>query len=236
MLVTGGARRLGAAITESFAHRGYRVMIHHGHSPDESAALAHRLERDGAEIEVTEADLGDQAAPGQIVEETIARFGALDVLCSSASSFERAGFDAVTGDQWDRTMAVNLRAPFFLMQAAARVMSAGGCIVQLSDHLAFEHRSPSLIAHQISKYALGALVRTVAAELAPRIRVNAVAPGIVLPPPEMSDAVRDAMLEDVPMGAVGQPSDVIAAIHFLVDAPYVTGTTLRVDGGRHLWT
>jgi pteridine reductase len=147
----------------------------------------------------------------------------------------RRSFDDVTPAEWDAAHAVNLRAPFFLMQAAARVMSDGGSIVQLSDHLAFEARFPALIPHQVSKAALTALVHTVAGALAPRIRVNAVAPGLVLAPADMSAGAIDRFLQDVPLQRSGGPGDVVGAIHYLVDAPYVTGIVLLVDGGRHLW-
>ena len=143
-------------------------------------------------------------------------------------------FDDVTPEEWEQTCAVNLRAPFFLMQAAARVMRDGGAIVQLSDHLAFEAIFPHLIPHQVTKSALTQLVRTTASAFAPRLRVNAVAPGLVLPPEELSEDTIARFLRDVPLGRSGTPLDVTQAIHFLVDAPYVTGIVLPVDGGRHL--
>jgi pteridine reductase len=120
------------------------------------------------------------------------------------------------------------------MQAAARVMRDGGVIVQLSDHLAFESIFPTLIPHQVTKAALTQLVRTTASALAPRVRVNAVAPGLVLPPDDLADDAIERFLRDVPMGRSGTPHDVAQAVHFLVDAPYVTGIVLPVDGGRHL--
>jgi pteridine reductase len=120
------------------------------------------------------------------------------------------------------------------MQAAARVMRDNGVIVQLSDHLAFETIFPHLIPHQVTKYALTQLVRTTASALAPRLRVNAVAPGLVLAPDDLSQEAIDRFLRDVPLARSGSPDDVTHAIHFLVDAPYITGVVLAVDGGRHL--
>jgi pteridine reductase len=120
------------------------------------------------------------------------------------------------------------------MQAAARVMPEGGTIVQLSDHLAFEAVFPNLIPHQVTKAALTQLVRTTASALAPRIRVNAVAPGLVLAPDDLSDDMIERFLRDVPLARSGTPRDVAEAIHFLVEAPYITGVVLPVDGGRHL--
>ncbi|MBL0172687.1 MAG: SDR family oxidoreductase [Gemmatimonadaceae bacterium] len=234
-LVTGGARRLGAAIVRSFAARGDAVVIHHGRSPADAEALASTLRVAGTEVHVVEADLTDATAPRRIVDDVMATFGRLDVVVSSASVMTRHAFDAVTPDEWDVVDAVNLRAPFFLMQAAARVMPDGGVIVQMSDHLAFEARFPQLIPHQVTKFAVTQLVQTVAAALAPRIRVNAVAPGLVLAPEDLSDEALEQFLRDVPLARGGSPADVVQAIHYLVDAPYVTGITLQVDGGRHLW-
>lgn len=234
-LVTGGARRVGAEIVRSFALRGYDVVLHHGNSPDDAAMLAAELRSaHNVRIEIVREDLADVHAPAQIVAAALRAFGALDVVVSSASVMMTHPFDAVTPEEWEQTSAVNLRAPFFLMQAAARVMRDGGVIVQLSDHLAFEAIFPHLIPHQVTKSALTQLVRATASAFAPRLRVNAVAPGLVLPPDDLSDDTIERFLRDVPMGRRGTPLDVVQAIHFLVDAPYVTGIVLPVDGGRHL--
>ncbi len=234
-LVTGGARRVGAEIVRSFAVRGYDVLLHHGNSPQDAIALADELRRaHPVRIEIVQEDLADVHAPKRIVDAAIRAFGALDVVVSSASIMTSNALVAVTPEEWDMTSAINLRAPFFLLQAAASVMRDGGVIVQLSDHLAFEAIFPNLIPHQVTKSALTQLVRTTAAALAPRLRVNAVAPGLVLPPDDMSDDTVERFLRDVPMGRRGTPFDVAHAIHFLIDAPYITGVVLPVDGGRHL--
>ncbi|MEO7522002.1 MAG: SDR family NAD(P)-dependent oxidoreductase, partial [Gemmatimonas sp.] len=161
-LVTGGARRLGAEIVRSFAAAGDRILLHHGSSPPEAASLAAELRAGGTEVHVVQEDLQDATAPARVVAEAIRAFGELNVVVSSASVMTRRAFDEVTVSDWDRAHAVNLRAPFFLMQAAARVMSDGGVIVQMSDHLAGEAIFPKLIPHQVTKHALTALVRTVA--------------------------------------------------------------------------
>lgn len=234
-LVTGGARRVGAEIVRSFAARGYDVLLHHGNSPDAARALAADLQNaHGVRIEIVQEDLADVHAPPRIIDAAMRAFGVLDVVVSSASVMMMHPFDSVTPEEWEQTSAINLRAPFFLIQAAARVMRDGGAIVQLSDHLAFETIFPHLIPHQVTKAALTQLVRTTASALAPRLRVNAVAPGLVLPPDDLSDETIERFLRDVPLGRSGSPLDVAQAIHFLVDAPYVTGIVLPVDGGRHL--
>ncbi|MCC6242000.1 MAG: SDR family oxidoreductase [Gemmatimonadaceae bacterium] len=233
-LVTGGARRVGAAIVRDRAQRGDAVVIHHGSSPREAAALAAEVEALGSPALVVQADLADPNAPARIVEHTMATFGRLDIVVSSASLMTRHSFDAVTVAEWDEVEAVNLRAPFFLMQAAARVMREGGVLIQLSDHLATETGFPQLIPHQVTKAAVTQLVATLAVELAPRLRVNAVAPGLVLPPDDMTDTALAAFLRDVPLQRAGTPRDVAEAIHFLIEATYITGVVLAVDGGRAL--
>lgn len=234
-LVTGGARRLGAAIAEGLASDGFDVVIHHGHSPDEARALASGLrETHPIEVEVVQGDLSNPSTPADIVESAVRRFGALDVVVSSASVMEPAPFGSVTIEHWSHTEAVNLRAPFFLMQAAASHMREGGLIVQMSDHLAFETGYPQLMVHQATKAAVTTLVRTMAAALGPRIRVNAIAPGMVLPPEGMSDIAVERFLRDVPLRREGTPADVVHAIRYLIQATYVTGEVIHVDGGRHL--
>ena len=234
-LVTGGARRVGAAIVRSFAARGDSLVIHYGASASEAESFAASLRAQGTKVHLVQADLTDATAPEHVVSEAMRAFGKLDVVVSSASVMSRHAFEEVTPDQWDVVEAINLRAPFFLMQAAARVMSDGGVIVQMSDHLAFETIFPDLIPHQVTKSALTQLVRTVAAKLAPRIRVNAVAPGLVMAPEGLSGEKLQRFLDDVPLARSGNTDDVVQAIHYLVDATYVTGITLPVDGGRHLW-
>lgn len=234
-LVTGGARRVGAEIVRSFAARGYDIVLHHGNSRREADVLARELEQAYAvRVVVVQEDLQDSSAPARVVQAAVAAFDAIDVVVSSASVMEFRDFESVTPDDWARTEAINLRAPFFLMQAASRAMNDGGIIVQIADHLAIETGFPQLIPHQVTKAALHQLVRTVADRLAPRIRVNAVAPGLVLAPDDMSEEVLAKFLRDVPLARTGSPLDVVQAIHYLVEAPYVTGAVLRVDGGRHL--
>jgi pteridine reductase len=234
-LVTGGARRVGAAIVRSFAERGYDVLLHHGNSPADAQQLAEDLQqRHGVRVAVVQEDLQDPAAPERVVQAAMRAFERLDVVVSSASVMEWRDFAEVSPEDWARTEAINLRAPFFLMQAAARVMQHGGVIVQIADHLANETGFPRLIPHQVTKAALAQLVRAVAEHLAPAIRVNAITPGLVLAPQDLSDEVARKFLADVPLGRSGAPGDVVQAVHYLVEAAYVTGVLLTVDGGRHL--
>jgi pteridine reductase len=234
-LVTGGARRVGAAIVRSFAERGYDILLHHGNSPAAAESLARALEPEfGVRVAVVQEDLLDPTAPARVVQAAVNSFDRLDVVVSSASVMEFRDFESVTPDDWARAEAINLRAPFFLMQAAALAMKDGGVIVQIADHLANETGFPRLIPHQVTKAALHQLVRSVAEHCAPAIRVNAISPGLVLAPDDLSADAMQRFLRDVPMARSGTPQDVLLALHYLIDAPYVTGTVLQVDGGRQL--
>lgn len=234
-LVTGGARRVGAQIVRAFAERGDAIVLHHGSSPADAEQLATELRANGNPVHVVAADLRDASAPVRVVDEAMSAFGKLDVVVSSASLMLSHNFDAVTPDEWNAVSEINLRAPFFLSQAAAKVMKPGSSIIHMCDHLANEARFPHLIPHQATKAGVANLVHTLAGALAPHIRVNGVAPGLVLKPVDLTPEGEAAFMRDVPMGRAGTPADVAGAILFLVEATYITGVVLPVDGGRHLW-
>lgn len=234
-LVTGGARRVGAEIVRAFAARGDAIVLHHGSSPDDAQKLADELTAGGTPVHVVAANLRDSSAPAHVVDEAMRAFGKLDVVVSSASIMLDHAFDTVTPEEWDSVSDVNLRAPFFLSQAAAKVMKPGSNIIHMCDHLANEARFPRLIPHQATKAGVANLVATLAGALAPNIRVNGVSPGLVLKPDSLTDEKLANFLKDVPLGRSGTPADVAQAILFLVDATYITGTVIQVDGGRHLW-
>ncbi len=230
-LVTGGARRVGAAIVRACAARGDAVVIHASSSAVQAEALAEELRQHGAEIAVVQGDLSDANTPARVVHDAAACFGRLDVLVNSAASFVQADILTITPSQWDAAFSVNTRAPFFAAQAAARVMHDGGVIVNIADHLAFE-TMPDMVAHAAAKASLVHITRTLARALAPRIRVNAVAPGLVSAPEEFSSEQEAKFLRGVPLGRAGHASDVANAVCWLIDAPYVTGAIVPVDGGR----
>ncbi len=234
-LVTGGARRLGAEIVRAFAGRGYRLAVHYGSAAADASALAEELRAAGCDARLLQADLTDPEAPARLVEAAADAFGRLDVVVSSASRLQSIALGAVTPADWDATAALNLRAPFFLAQAAAARLGDGGVFVQLGDHLADEAVWPQFVPHAVTKAALPQLVRAFAAAHAPRLRFNLVVPGLVLAPDDFGPRATERFLRDVPLARAGTPGDVVQAVLFLVDAPYVTGVTLTVDGGRHLW-
>jgi NAD(P)-dependent dehydrogenase (short-subunit alcohol dehydrogenase family) len=178
-------------------------------------------------------DLSHPATPARLVAEVRDTMGSLAVLVNSASSFQRTPLATLTTPQWDEVLAVNLRAPFFLALEASRIMTTGGCIVNVSDHLAAEY-THGYVAHGIAKAGVRTMTRMLAAQLAPRVRVNAIVPGVVLPPDNTSAAALDALAGEAALRRNGTPRDVVLAVEYLIDAEFVTGELLTVDGGRAL--
>jgi len=237
-IVTGAARRIGAAIASELHARGLNVMVHYRASADAARALAERLEatRPGSASCVA-ADLEDDAAPARITEATLEAFGRIDVLVNNASRFYPTPLAAAGHADWQRLLDSNQRAPFWLSLAAARHMAEGAAIVNLVDI----HGLVPLAGHAIYSQAKAGLImqtRALARDLAPAIRVNAVAPGSILWPEGESGPSPEAMheiLQRVPLARQGRPGDIAGAVAFLaLDAPYVTGQILAVDGGRTL--
>lgn len=233
-LVTGAGRRVGQAIALALGAEGMRVAVHYHGALDGARRTASALRGLGAETDTFGADLSDAASPSRLVDAVVSRFGALDLLVNSAAVMRRIALDQVTPAIWDETFAINARAPFFLSLAAARAMGErGGSVVNIADHLAHESW-PRLVPHAASKATLEAVTRQLAVQLAPGVRVNAVAPGAVLPPDDWSAAARREFEAATPLRRLGSPDDVAQAVVYLAAAPYVTGQVLFVDGGRHL--
>lgn len=232
-LVTGGGRRVGAAIARALAGRGYRVAVHYNSSAAEAEQLAAELTRAGHTAASFGANLLDASAPSDLVNRVADHFGHLDLLVNSAASMVRTPVGEVTTAQWDEIMALNLRAPFFASQAAALRMRDGGLIVNMADLAAFEHWS-AYIPHSISKAGVVHLTESLARTLGPRIRVNAIAPGVVLLPEGWDRNNADHLASTTPLKRHGTPEDVVKALFYLIDADFVTGEVLMVDGGRHV--
>ncbi len=232
-LVTGAGHRVGRAIALALGEDGAHVAVHFHGSEESARETAKTVESAGGKATLFKADLRDAAAADALAGDVAARCGRLDVLVNSAASMMRTPLETVTPAQWDEVFALNLRAPFFLSVAAARAMGGqGGVIVNISDHMGFE-AWPSFVPHGISKSGVTAMTHLIAAALAPRVRVNAVAPGAVLAPAGWPEAEQARYVKDTPMARVGTPDDVVAAIRYLIGATYVTGETIFVDGGRH---
>ena len=235
-LVTGAARRIGASIARRLHAAGYDLALHHFRSEADAAALAAGLDasRPGS-VQLLQADLRAFDRLPELVAATVGRHGRLDALVNNASGFHPTPLGTVTPQQWEDLFATNARAPFFLAQAAApHLRAARGAIVNLADVYA-GRPLPAHAPYSAAKAALVSLTRALALELAPRVRVNAVAPGAILWPEQGQDpAARQAILDATALGRPGTPEDIASAVHWLLsaDAAYVTGQVLHVDGGR----
>ena len=234
-LVTGGAHRLGGAIVEALAADGAAVAIHYHSSRRAAEELAGRIvEHGAAEPALLRADLSDAEAARRLGADAAQALGGLDVLVNSAGLFERTEMTEVTPAQWDRVLGINLRAYFFVAQgAAAALRSAQGTIVNISDIAAFDVW-PDYIPHCVSKAGVEALTRGLALALAPDVTVNGIAPGAVLVPDDWDAETRERRAARSPLQRLGDPKDIVRAVRYLLDARYVTGTTLVVDGGQLL--
>lgn len=236
VLVTGAGVRVGREIAIALAECGARIAVHCNSSTKPAEETVEAIAAAGSEGQIFQADLTDPASADKLVGEVVARFGNLDVLVNSAAVMQRTPFGEVTVDEWDAMFALNLRAPFFLAQAAAAVMGErGGSIVNISDLAAFE-TWPAFIPHGITKAGVVQMTRSLARTLAPRIRVNAIAPGAVLLPDGWTEESEEHIISTTPLKRLGSPKDVAEAVIYLIQADYVTGTTLIVDGGRHIRT
>lgn len=232
-LVTGAGQRVGQAIALHLAADGWRVAVHYSASAAGAQETVDRIRRAGGHAAAFQADLRAPDAAAPLLDAVIAAFGSLDVLVNSAAGMERTPIGTTTAAAFDAIIALNLRAPFLLAQAAAAVMPEGGVIVNIADHMG-EEPWPDYAVHGVSKAGVIALTRHLAAALAPRLRVNAVAPGFVLAPPGTPESVVERFVADTPLRRIGAPADVARAVAYLLDATYVTGETLHVDGGRRV--
>lgn len=232
-LVTGAGQRVGRAIAERLGADGWTVGAHYRGSAAGAAEVVQAIVAAGGDAQAFAADLSDPAACDALVNAVYDRFEGLDLLVNSAAGMEKTRFGHVTAAQFDAIVALNLRAPYLVAQAAARVMPAGSAIVNIADHMA-EEPWPDYSVHGIAKAGVIAMTRHLAAALAPDIRVNAVAPGFVLAPPGMPAEAVNAFAAETPLQRNGSPADVAAAVRFLAEAPFITGETVFVDGGRRV--
>ncbi|MGI8401761.1 MAG: SDR family NAD(P)-dependent oxidoreductase [Gemmatimonadaceae bacterium] len=235
-LVTGAGTRIGRAIALALGKAGMRVAVHYASSQKGARETAEEIIRGGSEARTMPGDLMDPATGPRLAEHTVKVFGSLDVLVNSAAVMLRTPIGEVLVEDWDAMFALNLRAPFFLSQVAARVMGErGGVIVNIADLAAFETWR-GYIPHSITKAGIVQMTRGLAHALAPKIRVNAIAPGPVLLPDGWTQEQADRLISTTPLGRLGSPEDVAHAALYLLGADYVTGETIIVDGGRHIRT
>jgi pteridine reductase len=237
-LVTGGARRVGAAIARRLHAAGAAVLLHYRDSESEAAKLEAELNalrpKSAAKVK---AELLAPIAPRALVSAARDSFGRLDLLVNNASSFFPVEMGAIEASHWEELIGSNLRAPLFICQEAApELAKQQGCIVNIVDIHA-ERPLRGYPLYSVAKAGLAALTRSLAVELAPAVRVNGVAPGAIAWPEDgqVDPAERARIVATTPLARVGSPEDVAQAVHFLACAPYVTGQIIAVDGGRSLY-
>ncbi len=239
VLITGGAKRVGAAICRRMHASGANLMLHYRASAGEARLLQAELNGVRADsVALIQADLLDIAKLPSLVDQTVQRFGRLDALVNNASSFFSTPMGEILPAQWEDLIGTNVRAPLFLSQAAAAALrKSQGAIVNITD-IHGERPLRHYVVYSIAKAALTGLTRSLARELAPEVRVNAVAPGPILWPDDaeqFDEVSRQRIISHTPLKREGTPDDIARAVHFLLeDAPYVTGETINVDGGRHV--
>ena len=233
-LVTGAGRRVGRAIALALGARGMPVVVHFNDSRDGADETARLIVEAGGEATVERADLADVEAAHALVDRALAWRGTLGALVNSAAIMLRTPIAETTQGDWDRMFALNVRAPYFLSQRAApSLAAANGAIVNIADLAAFESW-PAYVPHGMTKAAVVQMTRSMARALAPAVRVNAVAPGVVLLPEGWSETEAEHLRQTTPLRRLGAPEDVAHAVAYLLAARYVTGEVIRVDGGRHV--
>ena len=236
LLITGGARRVGACIVETFHDAGYNVVIHYRSSRDEVEKLVAALNarRTGSANAIAQ-DFAERVDGTRLVEATLDWFGRLDVLINNASSFYPTEIGKVTEQDWDNLFASNAKAPLFVSQSAYPALrEAAGAIVNIVDIYA-ERPAPRHTTYCMAKAALAMMTKSLAREMGPEVRVNGVSPGAILwAENETSDKMKQSMLARTALQRIGQPEDIAKTALFLAQSSYITGQILAVDGGRVL--
>jgi pteridine reductase len=235
ILITGGSKRLGKALVENYAASGWKVLFTARYSFEDGVYLARELsEKHGVPVICTRGSVSDRTGAASIANWVRSETPSLDVLVCNASTFKRIDFQETMQYQFDELLGSNLLGPYFLAQQCEDLLTkAGGCIVNIAD-AQVKSGLPGFSAYLAAKAGLVSITKSLALELAPRIRVNAVLPGS-LPWPEdetYGDSEIEAMTSQIPMKRTGDWGDIVGAVEYLASAPYVTGACLNVDGGR----
>jgi len=239
VLITGGAKRVGAAICRSLHAEGYTMMIHYKSSLQEAQSLKAELNLHRPNsVAIVQGDLLDIASIPNLVAATVNTFGRLDVLINNASTYYASELGEIDESKWHDLVGSNLKAPLFLSQASASELRKNyGCIVNITD-MHVERPKKGYIIYSVAKAGLVTLTKSLAHELSPEVRVNAVAPGPVQWPdsnPQFDEVYRQRVINQTLLKRVGEAEDVAKAVKFLIaDAPFITGHVLAVDGGRSI--
>lgn len=236
VLITGG-RRIGQVVARELARRGADVATAYRGSRAEAEQTVADVTAIGRRAAAIQADVSKEEDCRALVAGTVAALGRLDVVVNMASVYRSRPFETMTGREWDEDLNVNLKAAFICAQAAAPHMRAGGGrIVNFADWLAASGRPayPNFVAYYVAKAGVKALTEALALQLAPHILVNAIAPGPILPPPDMTEAERQEVADATPLRRWGGEIEIAKAVVALIETDFITGETVRVDGGRHV--
>lgn len=231
-LITGGAKRLGRAIAVRLAELGFDIALHYNTSRGDAERVASEIEAAGAGCDLFACDLGDGQAALQLIGRVTNAFSDLSILVNNASIFERGPLLDTEPELFDRHFDINYRAPFFLTRDFARHRDQG-LVINLVD-TKISHNAGAYFAYTLTKKSLFEFTKMAAAQLGPKIRVNAVAPGLVLPPAGEDESYLAERAKSIPLQRHGDPAAVCNAIAYLVDNPFITGQCIYVDGGEHL--
>jgi pteridine reductase len=231
-LVTGAATRVGRCIAETLGREGMRVAVHYHRNADGAASVQRAIQDSGGQAICLQADLARAEHAKLLVEQVVEQWGRLDLLIPSAANFERIPYPKLDAAAWDRALDLNSRAPYLLAHAATSSLqlTRGSMIFITCSSTITPMRN--YLPYVVSKAAVLQLMRVLSLELAPDVRVNAVAPGTVLPPDHFDPHLADAVRSRIPLGRFGTAADVAQAVVYLAKAPFVTGQQLAVDGGR----
>lgn len=236
VLITGGAVRIGRQIAIALACDGYCVAVHYNSSKSDALQTVEEIHAAGGIAEAFQADLsGPPSVASTLCAAVRSQFGSLEVLINNASVFEAGTLETSTSDQWNRMLSVNLQMPYFLCQSfvAGLASDRRGQIINLCDWRGELHPYGHDI-YTLTKAGMVAMTRMLARELAPRIRVNGINPGAVLPPEGGDEDHELRAIETIPLRRTGSPEDIVTAVRYLLDSPFVTGELLNVTGGEHL--
>jgi pteridine reductase len=234
-IVTGGAVRLGKALALALAEEGAYLVVHYGRSAGPAQETVRQIQTLGTGAVAIQADLSQPSTLGSIIERAVDRFGQVDILVNSAAIFEHGTWRDTTEESWDRHFTINLKSPFFLSQAFAAHVGGerAGHIVNIADWRGFRPGTDH-IAYMLTKAGLIAMTKSLALALAPNIQVNAIAPGLILPPPGQDETYLQQRAHQIPAQRFGSPDEIAKAMIFLVRSDFVTGELITVTGGQHL--
>jgi pteridine reductase len=233
-LVTGAARRVGKGIALALAERGTHVVITYNHSVAEAQATLQEIKGRGVQAMALKGDVTRSQDVNGIVQQTMDRFGCIDILVNNASNYYKTPFDSLTEEQWDDLVGTNLKGTFLMAKRVGDEMlkSGSGKIINLADWAGFRPYK-DYIPYCVAKAGVIALTKALAKTLAPTIQVNAIAPGPVMLPEDFSDSQREAVVRATPLKRIGTPQDVAQTVVFLVEgSDFITGAVIPVDGGR----